>query len=98
MHPLDTVGVGLNPSSVGPRGSSPGPSPSLRRRPHHQLQNLVLGSSPRSHHGHSIQNHSQNASPVSWRYFWSPAFHTLALLLLLLNIMFFKNFLLTFRI
>jgi len=60
MHPLDAVGVGLNPSA---RGSSPGPSPSLRRRPHHQLQNLVLGSSPRSHHGHLIQNHSQNVSP-----------------------------------
>lgn len=79
MHPLDTVGVGLNPSAVGTRGSSPGPSPSLRRRPHHQLQNLVLGSSPRSHHGHSIQNHSQNASPVSRCYFSFPVSNLLAL-------------------
>lgn len=58
-HPLNTLNMDLNPGPPGgsSRGSSPGPSPSQRRRPHHQLQNLQL--SPRS------QNHSQNQSSVS---------------------------------
>lgn len=55
--------MGLNPGlPAGSRGSSPGPSPSQRRRPHHQLQNLQLRSPS---HGHSSQNHSQNQSSVS---------------------------------
>jgi hypothetical protein len=67
LNMVNTVNLSLNPGHMSPRGSSPGPSPSTRRRPHHHLQNLVLGSSPRSHHGHSNQQQTQNhsSSPVS---------------------------------
>ena len=67
LNMVNTVNLSLNPGHMSPRGSSPGPSPSTRRRPHHHLQNLVLGSSPRSHHGHSNQQQPQNhsSSPVS---------------------------------
>ena len=55
---------GLNPGNVSSRGSSPGPSPSTKRRPHHQ--SLVLGNPSRPQHGHANQNHSLNQSPVSY--------------------------------